>query len=141
MPKIRQTSLVEGKIHKLKVTLLVLYKFGHYLIASAPLGLSTQKGMKKTFFKRKIIFWLIWDRLFILKANKSENCPKKCGYSRKKMIFAKFFIVNAALQNENILGSNNRTKTVDMVIKSVDECFEKSNIQGPIEYSTSPEST
>ena len=58
------------------------------------------------------------------------------------MFFSKFCIVHAALQNRNILGSNNRTETVDTAMKSMDDAFfEKLNIQGPFEYSTSPEST
>ena len=58
------------------------------------------------------------------------------------MFFSDFCIVDAALQNGNILDCNNRTETVDTAIKSVDdEFFEKLNIQETFEYSTSPEST
>ena len=54
----------------------------------------------------------------------------------------KFCIVDAALQNGNIVGCNNRTETVDTAMKNVDdEFFEKLNIQETFEYSTSPEST
>ena len=57
------------------------------------------------------------------------------------MFFSKFCIENETLQNGDILGSNNRTGTVDTAMKSVDdEFFEKLNIQGPFEYSTNPES-
>ena len=43
----------------------------------------------------------------------------------EKMFFAKFCIQNAALQNGDILGSNNRTETVDTAMKSVDDKFLK----------------
>ena len=60
----------------------------------------------------------------------------------EKIFFSKFCIVDAALQNGNILGCNNSTETIETAIKSVDEeVFEKLNIQGPFEYSTSPETT
>ena len=60
----------------------------------------------------------------------------------KNVFFSKFCVVDAALHNGNILGCNNRTVTVDTALKSVDDEFvEKLNVQGPFEYSTSPEST
>ena len=41
----------------------------------------------------------------------------------EKMFFSKFCIVDAALQNGDTLGSNNRTETVDTAMKSVDDEF------------------
>ena len=41
------------------------------------------------------------------------------------MFFARFCIENVALQNEDSLGSNNRTETVDTAMKSVDDEFLK----------------
>ena len=43
----------------------------------------------------------------------------------EKNFFSKFCIVDAALQNGNILGCNNRTETVDTAMKSVDDEFLK----------------
>ena len=41
----------------------------------------------------------------------------------EKVFFARFCIDSAALQNEDIFGSNNRIETCDTAMKSVDDEF------------------
>ena len=67
----------------------------------------------------------IWGPLFILKATRVRIFPRSVDIRGKNVFFSKFCIQNAALQNGDILGSNNRTETVDTAMKSVDDKFLK----------------
>ena len=93
-----------------------------------PFGLIDTKGNEKNIFQKKIIFRSIWGRLFILKAVRVRIFPTSVDIRGKNVFFSKFCIQNAALQNGDILGSNNRTETVDTAMKIVDDKILKNEI-------------
>ena len=90
-----------------------------------PFRLIDTKGNEKNIFQKKNYFSLDLRQAVHFQDCESENSSNKCGYSRKKCFFSKFCIVDAALQNGDTLGSNNRTETVDTAMKSVDDKFLK----------------
>ena len=85
-----------------------------------PHGVIKIKGMKNTFFKKNLFFVRFEDgrsfwRLRVWKFS------QVVWIFEEKVFFARFCIDSAALQSEDIFGSNNRIETCDTAMKSVDD--------------------
>ena len=97
---------------------------GISLSSEAPRGNRNKKEWKIHFSKKNLFFVRFEDGRSFWRLREWE-LSQVMWIFEEKVFFARFCIDNAARQNEDILGSNNRIETCDTAMKSVDDKFLK----------------